>query len=110
MTLCLHSSLPVEDSGRAMAIIIPFLVSSEQILPRMRFFKAPVRHTPLNTKRRFYIILIGTFFLNLLFFDAKQLTHLSGLIGDKHRAVIRDQDFGDAILSNRTAKHCENCL
>ena len=95
--------LPLFVGHMTLEIVVdhPFVVSRQQIFPGLRLFKAPVGHTPLHTKRRFYIILIGSAFFDLFFLDAELLADAAGCMGDEDTAVIRDQDFRNAMLANR---------
>src|SRR5437588_7636480 len=85
----LHPFDPAQHGGWAMAPVLPFFVrhvlleivighpfvmGCQQILPSVRFLKAPVGHASLNAKRRFYIILIGPSFL-ISFFSMPSCSH-----------------------------------
>ena len=113
--LWLDSFDPAKDLRRAMTPILallmghvlleivvehPFVVGREQVFPGVRLFKAPIRHTSLHTKRRFYIILIGASFFDFLFLDTELLTYPPSVMGEEHTAIIRNQDIWNAVLAN----------
>jgi len=84
----LHPFDPAQHGGWAMAPVLPFFVrhvlleivighpfvmGCQQILPSVRFLKAPVGHAPLNAKRRFSIILIGPSFFDFLAWESLEV-------------------------------------
>jgi hypothetical protein len=46
--------------------------------------------------------LIGFSFFDLCFLDAELRTYPPGVMGNEHAAIIRDQDFGNAVPANRS--------
>lgn len=112
----LHPFDPAQHGGWAMAPVLPFFVryvlleivighpfvmGCQQILPSVRFLKAPVGHAPLNAKRRFSIILIGPSFFDFLFLDTQLFAHAPGGVRDEDAAVVADEDLWNPMLADR---------
>jgi len=62
----------------------------------------------VHTKRCFYVILIGTPFLDFLFLDPKPLTRPSRIMGGKDAPVVRNQDLWHSKMTHRIIEHRKN--
>ena len=62
-----------------------------------------------RAQHTFYIILIGSAFLDLLFLDPKLLTDPPRVMGSENAAVVRDEHFWNTIGANGLVKDGKKC-